>query len=94
MQEIVSEVFLYDVALIATTNYEFIDAMVGIALQNMPQDGLAADLHHRFWFGLSFFAEASAKTTGKDYGFNGKKSSNSKNSSRIFSKISRFQDSN
>jgi hypothetical protein len=41
---------------------------VGVALHDVPQDGVAAYLHHRLGADGGFFTEPGAKTTGKDNG--------------------------
>lgn len=61
MQKIVGKVFLDDVALVAAANDEVINAVVGVGLEDVPQDGLTADLNHGF--GLAFFADTSTKST-------------------------------
>ena len=50
MQEVVGEVLLDDVALVATANDKIIYAMGGIQLHDVPQDWSAADFDH--WLGL------------------------------------------
>ena len=40
MQKVVSEVFLDDVALVTTTNYEIIDSVMGIGFHDVPQNRL------------------------------------------------------
>jgi len=44
VQEVVGEVFLDDVALVAETDDEVIDAVLGVELEDVPEDGAAADL--------------------------------------------------
>ena len=66
MQEVIGKVLLDDVALVAAANDEVIDAVVGISLQDVPQDRLAADLDHGFGAGVGFFADACAQATGKN----------------------------
>ncbi len=45
--------------------------MGAVKLENVPKDRLAADLHHRFWLEVGFFADAAAEGAGEDYGFHG-----------------------
>ena len=56
MQEVIGEIFLDQIALIATADDEFIDAEVAVDLEDVPEDRLAAYLHHRFGLELGFFA--------------------------------------
>ena len=49
MQMIIREIFFDDVALIAKADNELVDAVGRKAAHDMPQNGLTADLHHRFW---------------------------------------------
>ena len=69
MQEIVSEVFFNDIALVSATNDEIIQAMLRIHFHNVPQDRFAADLDHRFRAKTGFFTYAGSKTTRKNHGF-------------------------
>src|SRR5215469_12167715 len=64
MQEIVRKVFLDHVALVSATNNEVVDPMVGIQLQDMPQNRAAADLNHRFGADGSLLTEARSKSAG------------------------------
>ena len=66
MQKVVRKVLLDDVALAATANDEVIDTVVGISLQDVPQDWLTADLDHGLGLGVSFFAYASTQASGKN----------------------------
>ena len=47
VEEVVGEVLLDYVTLVATANNEVVDAVGGVGLHNVPEDGLAADLDHR-----------------------------------------------
>jgi hypothetical protein len=48
MQEIIREIFLDHVALVTTTNNEFVETMCGVHFHDVPQNGLSADLYHGF----------------------------------------------
>jgi len=48
MQEIIREVFLDQVAFVPTADYEIVDAVSGIDLEDMPEDRTAPDFDHRF----------------------------------------------
>ncbi len=65
VQEVVGEVLLDDVALVATADHEVVDAVVRIGLQDMPEDRLAADLDHRLRAQGGFLAEARAEAAGQ-----------------------------
>ena len=47
MQEVVGEVFLDHVALVAAADHEVIDAVGGVDFHDVPENRLAADLDHR-----------------------------------------------
>src|SRR5258708_5409468 len=66
MQEVVGEVLLDDVALVSATDDEVIDAMLGVNLQNVPENRTAANLDH--WLGTNyrFFREARADAASED----------------------------
>ncbi len=63
VEEVVSKIFLDQVALIAATDNKFIDAVGAVDLEDVPKDRLAADLHHRLGLEVSFFADASTKAS-------------------------------
>ena len=64
MQEVVCKVFFDDIALVAAANDEVIDAMMGVNLHDVPQDGLAPDLDHGLGLDVGFFAYARTQTAG------------------------------
>ena len=64
VQEIIGEILLDDIALVAGTNNEVVDAIGGVTLEDMPENGPPADLNHRLGFEMGFFTDARAKTTG------------------------------
>ena len=66
VQEIVSEIFLDQVALVAAADDEVVDAVGGVELHDMPEDGLAADLDHGLGLEVGFFGETGAEATGED----------------------------
>ena len=47
VQEVVGEVLLDDVALVAAADDEVVDAVLRVDLEDVPEDGAAADLDHR-----------------------------------------------
>ena len=47
VEEVVGEVLLDYVTLVATADDEIVDPVGGVGLHNVPEDGLAADLDHR-----------------------------------------------
>ena len=69
MQEIVGKIFLDDVALVAATNHEIMDAMGGVHLHDVPQDRLSTDLNHWLWPEMGFFGNASAEPPSKYHCF-------------------------
>lgn len=64
MQKVVGKIFFDNVALVAAANDEVIDTMVGVGLEDVPQDGLATDLDHGLGLGVGFFADAGTQATG------------------------------
>ncbi|SBO44331.1 protein of unknown function [Cyanobium sp. NIES-981] len=69
VQEVVGKILLDDITFVATANNKLLDAEVTVRLQNMPEDGLTAYLHHRFWLQMCLFCQAGAEPTSKDDGF-------------------------
>jgi len=66
VQEIVSEILLDQVALVAAADDEVVDAVGGVELHDMPEDGLAADLDHGLGSEIGFFGEPGAEAAGED----------------------------
>ena len=58
VKEVVGEVFLDDVALVAETDDEVVDALSGVELEDVPEDGAAADFYHGLRAESGFFTEA------------------------------------
>ena len=71
VEEVVGEVLLDDVALVSAADDEVVDAVLGVDLEDVPEDGAAADLDHGLGADRGFFAEASAEAAGEDYCFHG-----------------------
>lgn len=69
VQEVVGEVLLDHVALVAAADDEVIDAVGGVELHDVPKDRLAADLHHGLGLEIGLLGQACAEATGKDDGF-------------------------
>src|SRR5580693_9342223 len=63
---VVQEVILDHVSAIAQTEHEFIETVMRIELHDVPQEGMATDIHQ--WLGpeLRFLPEAGAEPTAKD----------------------------
>ena len=66
MEEVIGEVLLDDVALVSEADDEVVDALLGVELEDVPEDGLAADLHHGLGADGGFFAETRAETAGEN----------------------------
>src|SRR5258707_14346268 len=66
MHDIVSEVFLDDVALIAEANDEVIDAVRRVDLENVPEDRSAADFNHGLRPDRCFVAQSAAQPASQD----------------------------
>jgi hypothetical protein len=51
VEEVVGEVLLDDVALVAEADHEVVEAVVAVDLHDVPQDRPLADLDHRLGLG-------------------------------------------
>lgn len=71
MQEVVREVFLDDVLLVACADDEFVVAVVAVQLHDVPEDGHPPQLHHGLGLELGFFADAGPEPAGQDDDFHG-----------------------
>lgn len=60
MQEVVREVLLDDMLLVACADDEFVEPVVAVQLHDVPQDGHPAQLHHGLRLELAFFTDAGA----------------------------------
>ena len=60
VQKVVGKVLFDDVTLVSTADNKFVDAMVRVCLQDVPQNGLAANLNHWFGTGCGVFTKACA----------------------------------
>ncbi len=69
VQEVVGEVFLDDVSLVASADDKVIDAVKAVNLEDVPQDRASTDFDHGFRLQGGFFAQACAQATSEDYGF-------------------------
>ena len=69
VQEVVGEILLDDIALVAAADDEIIDAVGGVAFHDMPEDRLAADLDHGLGPEVGLFGNAGAETTGENNSF-------------------------
>jgi hypothetical protein len=69
VQEVIGEILLDNITFVTTADNEFIDAVVAIGFQDVPEDGLASHLHHRLGPQVGFLGETGAKAAGKDNGF-------------------------
>jgi len=66
VQKIVGEIFLDDVALVTAADHEIVDAVMAVGLEDVPEDGLAAHLHHGLGPQVRFFCQAGAEATGEN----------------------------
>ena len=63
MQEIVGEIFLDDVTLVAAANDEVMDAVERVSFHDVPKDRLATDFDHGFWSSGGFLAYPRSQST-------------------------------
>ncbi len=66
MEIVVGEIFLDEIALVSEAHDEVVDAVVGIDLHDVPEDGAAADLHHRLGSNGGLFTEPGTQAPGKN----------------------------
>ena len=84
VQEVVGEVLIDHVALVAAADHEVVDAVRGIDLHDVPQNGLPADLDHRLGTHRAFFADAGAEAARKNDRLHGENGPQCKNAAGIF----------
>ena len=63
---VVGEILFDEIALVAQTDDEVVDAVVGVGLHDMPQDRAAAYFHHRLGPKGGLFTEPGTKTAGEN----------------------------
>ena len=66
VQKVVGKVLFDEVALVAAADDKVIDAVLGIHLEDVPQNGVATNFDHRLGAGSGFFAKACAQATSQD----------------------------
>ena len=66
MQEVVCEILFDDIALVPAADDEVVYAVVGIGLQDVPQNGLTTDFNHRLGTGRGFLADTCSQPTRKN----------------------------
>ena len=69
VEEVVGEVLLDRVALVAETDHEVVDPEVRVELHDVPEDRASAELHHRLRSNDRLFAETRAESAGQDDSF-------------------------
>lgn len=65
MQEVVREVLLDDVLLVARADDELVKTVVAVQLHDVPQNRHPAQLHHGLGLELRLFTDPCAVTTGE-----------------------------
>lgn len=63
MKEVIGEVLLDHVPLIAATDNEIVNTILGIELQDMPENWPAPNLHHRFRPDRGLFTQTRTQAT-------------------------------
>src|ERR1700761_464909 len=66
VEEVVGEVLLDEVALVAAADDEVVDAVMGVDFEDVPQDRPAADFDHGLGTHHGLFAEPRAHSAGED----------------------------
>src|ERR1700677_3355726 len=69
MKEIICEIFLDHIALVAEADDEIVDALGAVDLHDMPEDRHSADLGHGLWPGCGLLREAGAEPPRPDHCF-------------------------
>src|SRR6185436_5878978 len=64
---VVEEIVLDDAALIAQAQDELAEAIMRVALHDVPQDGAAAHFDHRFRAEFGFLPEARSQSAAQNY---------------------------
>ena len=65
VQEVVREIFLDDVLLVARADDELVKTVVAVELHDVPQNRHPAQLHHGLGLELRLFTDPCAVTTGE-----------------------------
>ena len=71
VQEVVGEILLDHIALVAEADHEVVDAVVAVGLHDVPEDRPPADFDHRLGAQMRFLGDARAHAAGKNDGFQG-----------------------
>ena len=66
---VIQEIFLDHVAAVAQAEHKIAEAVVGVELHDVPEDGAAADLDHRLGPEFGFLAQARAQSAAKNHYF-------------------------
>jgi hypothetical protein len=64
---VVQEVLLDHVAAVSEAEDELAHPVVGVHLHDVPQNGTATDLHHRFGAEFGLLPETSTQSTAQNY---------------------------
>jgi hypothetical protein len=64
MKEVVREVLLDQIPLVATTDDEVAHSVDGVRFHDVPENGLAADLNQGFRAKMALFADSGAQAAG------------------------------
>src|ERR1019366_9290418 len=69
VKEVICEVFLDDISLVAAADDKLIHAMCRIELHDVPEYRLTSDLHHRLGFEIGFLGDTGTKAPCQDHRF-------------------------
>ena len=69
MQEVIREILLYDISLVARANDEVINPVGRVNFKQVPENGTAPNFNHWLRLEVGFLRDPGAKTTSEDYGF-------------------------
>jgi hypothetical protein len=66
---VVKKVLLDQMAFVAEAEYEFLKAVMGIDLHDVPENRLATDFHQRFWPELRLFPQPGSHPPAQNDNF-------------------------
>ena len=69
MEEVVGEIFLDQIALVAAANHKLMHAVGGVEFHDVPEDRPATDLDHWLWLDGRFLGEPRAESSGQNDSF-------------------------
>ena len=69
IQKVIGKIFLEHITFAVVADDEVIDAVVAVNIEDVSQDRLTADLHHRLGPQVGFPCQSRTQSAGEDHGF-------------------------